>query len=167
MIGKIEAAYSARGEDPPFGLNASSLEVLQKHLAVKRSQDSKEIETIGRNMRTSFECVPVCRLSVLNLWVCKLFHHASTCSVELLLSCYVCTSLRSTHMVRTRALLTARACLDAEGQHDKCVVSAAKRSEISRCSWAEINSWNFVLFFYRVAVPDIKILFTFVICILG
>ena len=33
LVGKIEAHYAAKGEDPPFGLPAASVEVLRKHLA--------------------------------------------------------------------------------------------------------------------------------------
>jgi len=32
LVGKIEAHYATKGEDPPFGLPGASLEVLRKHL---------------------------------------------------------------------------------------------------------------------------------------
>ena len=37
LAGKIEAYYAARGEDAPFGLMASSTDVLRKHLASLKS----------------------------------------------------------------------------------------------------------------------------------
>ena len=31
LVGKIQAHYAAKGEDPPFGLPAASIETLRKH----------------------------------------------------------------------------------------------------------------------------------------
>lgn len=162
MIGKIEAAYSARGEDPPFGLNASSLEVLQKHLAVKRivRYHYRSCKVSGKgDFGRAFLLVSFCAynyginglLFLGALFACQ-SHHSSISSV---LSIIISTCMPVALFTLACFILTVPQFSDAERQHSQCIFTATKRCEISRCSGAEVNDRNKdVPLFKNVLTPE-------------